>query len=176
MYKKTLFTLLILGSFLVSACGTQTVTQQPSQVISSPISHVTKPHTNIQLAPDATAARIPKLFYQYVTARNFKEATKLLGPQLKFETAPSMLKYLQNIVGANFLELRDISKNPGPIDPNYEKYYRIKVYYAKIMIKVANPNLVAGLNGVNYRKFILIKISKNSPWLIDTDEDTPKME
>ncbi|MCY0892599.1 MAG: hypothetical protein OWR52_03705 [Acidibacillus sp.] len=170
MYGKRIHSLFaIIGiSFLLSACGTQVKAPQLVPVSSSL-------YNNIQITPDGSAAKVPEKFYKLVTEGKLGDASTLLGPQLRFETAPTMIKYLKNIVSVKFLELRDISKDPGPIDPGYKRYYRIKIYYGVIDIRVANPNLVSGLNGINYRKFILIKIAKNQPWLMNTDEDTPKI-
>ncbi|MCY0901551.1 MAG: hypothetical protein OWU32_05105 [Firmicutes bacterium] len=131
--------------------------------------------TTIQITPDRTAVEVPVTFYKLVTERKFTEASKLLGPQLRFETDPTMIKYLKNIVSAKFLEIKDISKDLGRIDPEYKRYYRVKVYYGIIEMRVANPNLVSGLNGMNDREFVLIKMAKKDRWLMDADEDVPKI-
>lgn len=176
--KLALVPTLLLSILVSSACGT-TQGNELKEQINRPITqkHVTSATTNnksnIEAAPDSKAAEVPKLYYQYLSDKNYSEAIKLLGPQLKFQGAPNFMKYLSNIKQVSFRSYEDISKNPGQIDPSYAKYYRIKVYYAVINIEVRNPNLVQGLEGVNYRRFILIKKTPRSSWLIDTDEDTP---
>lgn len=155
--------------YIVSSSSLSMTLETPRQPVISGL------QTHIQITPDRTAAEVPVTFYKLVTERKFTEASKLLGPQLKFETDPTMIKYLKNIVSAKFLEIKDISKDVGRIDPGYKRYYRVKVYYGIIEIRVVSPNLVSGLNGMNDREFVLIKMAKKDPWLMDADEDVPKI-
>ncbi len=157
--------------------------KKPNQESSTPTSKVigsngknstpTRPKlSNIELKTDPVAARVPKLFYKYVEEGKYNQAGELLGPQLKFEAGLSFRKYLKNIKYVDFERIVDISANPGPINATYAKYYKIKVYYADMDVEVRNPKLVPNLQGPQSRRFILIKEKRNSPWLIDTDEDT----
>jgi len=178
--KFVLLPLLIGPMLLLTACDTTktptNITNQSTSTTQQTIPPQTPATTksNINEAASVQASRVPKQFYEYLNERNYKSAVSLLGPQLQFEGTPSYIKYIKNIKQVTFIKFQDISSDPGPIDPNYAKYYQIKVYYAEINVEVQNPDLVSGLAGVNYRRFILIKKTKNSPWLIDSDEDTPQ--
>lgn len=134
------------------------------------------PHSNIVQTPVPEAQKVIQKFYQDINEQKYQDAASLLGPQLKFEGQPEYIKYLKNMKQVTITKLVDISNDSGPIDPNYKQYFAIKVYYGELNIKVQDPNLVPTLGGKNYRRFILIKENQDSPWLIDTDENTPKRE
>jgi hypothetical protein len=186
--RKLIFLALLFSQMLsLSACGHSTIsvskttpaastqTQSNSSTQQTPTPSASQSsQSNIDESADPSSAEIIKHFYQYLNEQNYKSAVSLLGPQLQFEGDPNTIKYLKNIKKTNFIKLEDISNNSGPIDPNYSQYYKIKVYYAEINFEVQDPNLVKGLEGVNYRRFILIKKTEQSSWLIDTDEDTPE--
>lgn len=162
----------------LSACGSPNNTKKDSTSLSQNQTYSSSPNPariNIELSSDTNAAKVPELFYQYLNTENYKAAGALLGPQLKFEASPKYIKYLKNEQHTTFIKFKDISKNPGPLNPEYSKYYLVKVYYGEINIEVRDPSLVPSLGGINYRRFILVKLSKTSPWLLDTDEDTPKL-
>lgn len=133
-----------------------------------------KKASNIKIVQDLNAKNVIVRFYNLLNNKKYSSASALLGPQLKFEGTPKFAKYLKNIKNTKIIKLVDISKNPGPINPNYNKYYKVKIYYGEINIKVQDPNLVPNLRGVNYRKFILIKKNKKSSWLIDLKQGTNK--
>ncbi|WEG12848.1 DUF4829 domain-containing protein [Pullulanibacillus sp. KACC 23026] len=184
--KHLIIGVMILSSLLVfSACSTTTKTntekkvtlnqeQKSTSVKATETSRSQK--SNIIISSDPKAKETIVNFYQYLNEQKYHEAIKLLGPQLQFEGNPDNIKYLKNYKKATFLELKDISDNPGLIDNGYSNYYAIKIYYGKINVEVRDRNLVPTLEGMNYRKFILIKKDKTSPWLIDTDEATPPIK
>lgn len=115
-------------------------------------------------------------FYQDINEQKYQDAASLLGPQLKFEGQQENMKYLKNLKQVTITKLVDISNDSSAIDPNYEQYFAVKVYYGELNIKVKDPNLVPTLGGKNYRQFILIKENQDSPWLIDSDENTDKRD
>lgn len=121
------------------------------------------------------AENIPHLFYQYLNNKKYDSAINLLSPTLKFEGDPSMRKYLENLEHTDFIEFKDITSESGFLNAIQEQYYAVKIYYAVIRINVKDKNLVPTLNGTQYRRMVVIKTSKDSPWLLDADEDTPKM-
>lgn len=98
-----------------------------------------------------------------------------MGPQLRFEGAIGMRKYLVNLEHTDFVEYKDISSDVlQTIDVSQRKYYAIKIYYAVITIDTKYPDLVPGLSGTQGRKMVVVKIKKDSPWLLDSDESTPR--
>lgn len=190
--RKLNFRIFILVTFmlLLSGCGSATnAASKPTSVsdlqrtihhsshsggasASSSVHQTTQ--SNIQTAPDPTATRVIRQFYQNLGEQKYSSAVMLLGPQLQFEGSLKCIKCLKNIKKTAFLKLEDISNEPGAINPNYSKYYAVKVYYGELNIQVRDPALVPSLEGMNERRFILIKKDKKSSWLIDTDEDTPR--
>ncbi|BBW97921.1 DUF4829 domain-containing protein [Geobacillus icigianus] len=167
--KKLMFVVITFALFLLASCGDSA---------KKPL-HQKEPQTarsNIVKTPVPEAQKVIEKFYQDINKQKYQDAASLLGPQLKFEGQPEYSKYLKNMKQVTITKLVDISNDSGPIDPNYKQYFAIKVYYGELNIKVQDPNLVPTLGGKNYRRFILIKENRDSPWLIDTDENTPKRE
>lgn len=80
-------------------------------------------------------------FYQDINEQKYQDAASLLGPQLKFEGQQENMKYLKNLKQVTITKLVDISNDSSAIDPNYDQYFAVKVYYGELNIKVKDPNL-----------------------------------
>ena len=120
------------------------------------------------------AEEIPHLFYQYLNNKQYDKVTSVLGPLLKFEGDSSQRKYLENIENTTFLDFKDISSDGGyNLDSTQQNYFAVKVYYAVLSMKVKDKNLVPALVNTQYRKMVVVKVTKNSSWVLDSDESTP---
>ncbi|MFX3617813.1 MAG: DUF4829 domain-containing protein [Sporolactobacillus sp.] len=133
-----------------------------------------KKQDNVVIKPNKDAKETILKFYQSLEKKDYKSATALLGPQIKFEGKPKMIKYLKNIQKATFHKLIDISNENVPDLYQYKKYYAVKVYYGEVDFKVKDPNLVPALTTTRYRNIYVIKEKKNDPWKIDMDSETPQ--
>lgn len=191
--KKTIAILSVLTiTLILSACNNGTsnspnnsvktsskITQKISQSNNAEaISKKTNSKTqdNIVLKPNKAAKETIFKFYQYLEEKDYKSAVSLLGPQIKFEGKPKMIKYLKNIQKATFHKLIDISNEKLPDLYQYKKYYAVKVYYGEVNFKVKDPNLVPALTTTRYRNIYVIKEKKNDPWKIDMDSETPQRQ
>lgn len=123
---------------------------------------------------NSDAANIPIRFYEMLNKKQYDQAVKLLGPQLAFLGSPENRKYLVNLENTVIKNFRDISNDPKVNITQTEKtYYAIKFYYADLDITVKDKNLVPALTAPQHRIFIVVKITKDEPWLLDSDEACP---
>jgi hypothetical protein len=116
------------------------------------------------------AEKVPKQFYQYLNEKNY-QVSDLFGPNLKFFGHPSNRKYLENLQETTIESFKDVSETSYQLSRIQENYYGIKVYSAKLNIKVKDPNLVANFTVPQNRRFVVIQKEKNDPWLLDSEED-----
>lgn len=131
---------------------------------------------NIIKEPVQEAAEVPKLYYKYLNEKNYDVASKLLGPSIAFYGDQSSRKYLVNLKQTTFVEYKDLSDTSKfGISRVQSDYYAVKAYYAKIDIEVNNPKLVPSIIGINYRLLLVVKETKDSPWLLDSDETMPPL-
>ncbi|PGL72591.1 hypothetical protein [Bacillus sp. AFS055030] len=127
--------------------------------------------SNIVTAAVAEAEQVPKLYFKFLNEKKYDDAIKLLGPTIAFYGDSSSRKYLENLKHTTFLEFKDItSSDKFRLSPIQEEYYAVKAYYAKINNEVSDPELVPMIIGINYRLMIVIKETKNSQCLLDSDE------
>jgi hypothetical protein len=117
------------------------------------------------------AEKVPKQFYQYLNEKKYEQVSDLFGPNLKFYGHPSNRKYLKNLEVTTFKSFKDVSETSYQLSRIQESYYAIKVYSAKLNIKVIDPNLVANFAVPQNRRFVVIQKKKNDPWLLDSEED-----
>ena len=117
------------------------------------------------------AEKVPKQYYQYLNEKKYEQASKLFGPNLKFYGEPSNRKYMVNLQKTTIESFKDISESSYHLRENQEDYYAIKIYSAKLNIKVKESNLVADFPLPQNRRFIVIQKKKNDPWLLDSEED-----
>lgn len=127
----------------------------------------------IDKVPEAEA--VPQLFYKYLNNKEYDKAIDLLSPNLKFEGDPANIKYLENIEHTDFIEFKDITTNFGYLDSSQQNYYAVKVYYAELKMQVKDKNLVPALLDTQYRRMVVVKLTKDGPWLLDADESMDKM-
>ena len=129
----------------------------------------------IVLEADVNAANIPITFYDKLNKTQYDEAVKLLGPQLAFEGLPEYRKYLINLENTVIRNFKDISNEYAKVNitPTEKTYNAIKIYYADLDITVRDKDLVPALAAPQHRIFIIVKVSKDGPWLLDSDEETP---
>jgi len=133
------------------------------------INHYTIP-SNVITARVPEAEQVPKQYYQYLE-KKYEQVSDLFGPNLKFYGDPSNRKYLENLQQTTFESFKDISSTSYQLSRIQENYYGIKIYSAKLNIKVKEPNLVANFAVPQNRRFIVIQKEKNDPWLLDSEED-----
>ncbi len=130
----------------------------------------------IEIKNNSVAAQVPIRFYKDVVKGNYSAAGKLLAPDLKFEVEPRWIKYLKNIYHVKFDKFQDISSTPGlsgSLSKNDLSWYRVKVYYAVMQMKVHHPNLVPALEYTQYREFVVVQKHPGGKWYLEEDEDTP---
>lgn len=185
--------MLLPALLLISAC-TNTSTQDAansSAKVANKTSHTNKSEayvkktngnesskrqSNVITKPNKEAKATILNYYHYLEIKDYKSATALLGPQLKFGGTPKMIKYLKNIQKATFHKLIDISNEEVPDLYQYKKYYAVKIYYGEVDFKVKDPKLVPALTTTRYRDIYVIKEKKNDPWKIDMNSETDKRE
>jgi hypothetical protein len=173
----------------VIGCGVREAKPTLPDVSSvSPAAHATSPDilppakststsntsTNpIEIKNNSVAAQVPIRFYKDVVKGDYSAAGKLLAPDLKFEVEPRWIKYLKNIYYVKFDDFKDISSTPGLLSKNDLSWYRVKVYYAVMQMKVHNPNLVPALQYTQFRQFVVVQKRAGGKWYLEEDEDTP---
>lgn len=184
-----ILSLLLATGWLLAACS-----KAPAESASHPVTKHASAHSaavhskrktadgsvqkqkNVIVKPDRQARQAILNFYSYLEKKDYKAAVSLLGPEIKFEGSPKVIKYLKNIQKATFHKLIDISNEDIYDLFQYKKYYAVKVYYAEIDFKVKDPKLVPALTTTRYRYIYVIKEKKNSPWKVDMDSETDKRE
>ncbi len=128
----------------------------------------------IVLEADVNAANIPITYYDMLNKGQYDQAIKLFGPQLAFQGLPEYRKYLINLENTVIKNFKDISNEYSKLNitPIEWTYYAIKIYYADLNITVKDKDLVPALTAPQHRIFIIVKVTKDGPWLLDSDEAT----
>lgn len=173
MLKKcvTIF-ITILSICIVSGCSTKSNNNEVALKAQSVEKSDGSISNSIIIASVPEAAKVPQQFYEAINNKKYDIAKSLLGPTLAFMGEDSMRKYWVNLESVEITNFKDISDKVVTLNSQQEKYYSIKFYYANLNIKVKDPNLVPNLNIMQTRKFTVVKVNKDSPWLLDGDEDT----
>jgi hypothetical protein len=191
-YFKIIFSVFAIIIIMSSCSNTKTINNSGNKSISSSTSNksITKNTTsssstiqnskntpnNIVKEAVPEAENVPKLFYNYLNNKEYDKAIALLSAALKFEGDPSQRKYLENLENTTFIKFKDITDNGGYLDSSQQQYFAIKIYYAELTIQVKDKNLVPGLLGTQYRRMVVVKVTKDSPWTLDADESTPQIQ
>lgn len=174
--KCTLCTVLLIGTVSLMGCGistTQNTVINHSTTPPSNSSKSTEAKTAIISEANSDAANVPIRYYEMVNKKQYDEAIKLLGPQIAFYGSPENRKYLINLENTVIKNFHDISNDPQVnITPIEQTYYSVKIYYADLDITVKDENLVPALTAPQHRMFIVVKVNKDGPWLLDSDEAT----
>lgn len=129
--------------------------------------------TNIVTSKVPEAEQVPRSFYQALSNKNYDSAKKLLGPELETTGEPSLRKYWENIEQANIISVKDISASLPNLDNSETTCFSVKIYYVVLDITVKDKNLVPGLDGRNYRRMDVVKVTKDGPWVLNVDATTP---
>lgn len=178
--RKLTILMLCLCIFVLSGCSTKVSnsTSNNLPLNSKEVINVEANKTqlnNIVTSSVPEAESVPQKFYEAINNKNYDIAKSLLGPSLSFMGEDSMRKYWINLEHVEITNFKDISDKVSSLDPQHQKYYSVKFYYANLKIKVKDPKLVPNLNSPQTRKFTVVKINKDSPWLLDGDEDTDQI-
>ncbi len=169
-------TLFLVALVMVSGCGiisSQNTNTKTQTTLKAETNNTQLNNSNILTDNILEAAEIPKMFYEFLNNKDYNKAVSLLGPTLKFEGDPSTIKYLRNLQHTDISDFKDISSENNLLDRTQQSYYAVKIYYAKLTIQIKDKSLVPQLVYPQYRRFIVVKQTKNSPWLLDGDEDVP---
>lgn len=112
----------------------------------------------------------PQVIYNFandINDKNYEKALKNLTSYQASGFAMDDKAPLRNIEHMEILKLVDKTKDWQPgLNLNLKTLYSYKIYYAEIKFKVNNIIAAYTKNGINYRKIVITKASKNEPWLI----------
>ncbi|GAB6172472.1 hypothetical protein JCM15765_19500 [Paradesulfitobacterium aromaticivorans] len=168
MNKLIILIILVIAVATVSGCN---ISQNQDTLLSQNSSKSTAATIT---ETNSDAANIPIKFYEMLNNKQYDEAVKLLGPQLAFMGSPEYRKYLINLDNTVIKNFHDITNDPQVnITPTEQSYYAVKTYYADLDITVKDKNLVPALTLPQHRIFIVVKVTKDGPWLLDSDEACP---
>ncbi len=147
----------------VGVSGGGTIPQAPNQQSALP--------PNTDKSPNVEAANIPQQFYKDINAKQYDAAFQLLGPDLNADKTQANRKFFTNMKRVTMTGFKDVSSHPGLLHRDYSKFYAVKFYYAILNIDQYNPNLNPMLIGTQYRRFTVVQVTKDGPWLLDEDSD-----
>lgn len=128
------------------------------------------PH-NYMLAPSAAARNVPLQFYRDIAHHDDSAAEARLTDGLKpsYEHLGQM-HYFAELQHPAIYELQDITSHSGVLRRETDTYAAVKVYLGVLTAHSPDPIQQTALNQLKYHRFVVVKITPDSPWQLDDDE------